>query len=96
MDYLEVSLDNESGENGYENQEDEDYDGAENSDHELDEEADEIEDEANETTLLCPAANQNEIIISPSTLNCASKVDVPTEDIYMTNFKVPHKRYHRD
>ncbi|XP_048522553.1 potassium voltage-gated channel subfamily KQT member 4 isoform X2 [Dendroctonus ponderosae] len=89
----EVSLDNESGENGYE---DEDYDAADNSDHELDEEADEIEDEANETTLLCPAANQNEIIITPSTLNCASKVDVATEDIYMTNFKVPHKRYHRD
>ncbi|XP_050313144.1 potassium voltage-gated channel subfamily KQT member 1 [Anthonomus grandis grandis] len=54
------------------------------------------EEEANETTLLCPSSSaQNEIIITPSTLNCTSTLDVVTEDIYMTNFKGSHdsKKY---
>ncbi|XP_066158408.1 potassium voltage-gated channel subfamily KQT member 1-like isoform X2 [Euwallacea fornicatus] len=55
-------------------------------------EEEDIEEEVNETTLLCPASTQNEIIITPSTLNCTSKMDVVTEDIYMTNFKTSNKR----
>ncbi|KAL1492681.1 hypothetical protein ABEB36_010903 [Hypothenemus hampei] len=46
----------------------------------------ELEDEADETTLLCPGSSQSEIIITPSTLNCTSKMDVGTEDIYLSNF----------
>ncbi|CAG9759412.1 unnamed protein product [Ceutorhynchus assimilis] len=59
-------------------------------------EEDDNEEEVNETTLLCPASTQNEIIITPSTLNCASKLDIVTEDFNMTNFKSPHNKKHRD
>ncbi|KAF7278832.1 hypothetical protein GWI33_007943 [Rhynchophorus ferrugineus] len=55
------------------------------------EDQDDNEEEINETTLLCPTT-QNEIIITPSTLNCTSKIEVGTEDIYMKNFKPMSKK----
>lgn len=77
-----------------ESDEDEEIAAAQKSEQE--EEAEDNDEEINETTLLCPASTQNEIIITPSTLNCTSKLDVVTEDIYMTNFKAPHNKRYRD
>lgn len=60
------------------------------------EDVDDIEEEVNETSLLCPTSSQNEIIISPSTLNYTSKLDAGTEDIYMRNFKGSHSKRYKD
>ena len=58
----------------------------ENEDGQQVEESEDNEEEPNEMTLLCPTT-QDEIIITPSTLTCTSKVDVKNEDIFIKKFK---------
>ncbi|XP_060516451.1 potassium voltage-gated channel subfamily KQT member 1-like [Cylas formicarius] len=62
---------------------------------EEDGEDNENEEESNETTLLCPTV-PNEIIITPSTLNSTSKLEVVTENIYMKNFKTSSNSNFKD